>query len=292
MKYSIKDLERLSGIKAHSLRIWEKRYKIFSPQRSLTNIRSYSDVDLRKLLNIAILNRNGLKISKIALMTSTVLEQEVIKLHKYSNDVESVIDRMTVTLLDLNELEFNRVITDLLFDIDFEELVMDYLFVFLERIGVLWQTGSISPAQEHFISNIIRSKLIVAIEKIPVPVVYKSQKFLLFLREGELHEFGLLFINYLLRKYEFRTIYLGQSVPYADILSIQKEHKADFLITTIINQTGVEDSDITYFNRLNIDINHGRILGIGKPFFSDISKFKKVVFIESYKTFREFIREL
>jgi len=169
---------------------------------------------------------------------------------------------------------------------------MDYLFVFLERIGVLWQTGSISPAQEHFISNIIRSKLIVAIEKIPVPVVYKSQKFLLFLREGELHEFGLLFINYLLRKYEFRTIYLGQSVPYADILSIQKEHKADFLITTIINQTGVEDSDITYFNRLNIDINHGRILGIGKPFFSDISKFKKVVFIESYKTFREFIREL
>ena len=168
------------------------------------------------MLNVAHLNRVGVKISKIAEMSPTVVQQEVLKLQKGSRDVETFIERMIVSVIDLNESDFNKVLADILYDYDFEILVIDFLFPFLERIGVLWQTGSITPAQEHFISNVIRSKIIVATDRLPIPNDYKPYKFLLFLREGELHEFGLLFSNYLLRKYDFRTIYLGQTVPFKD----------------------------------------------------------------------------
>jgi DNA-binding transcriptional MerR regulator len=235
LDYSIKDLERLSGIKAHSIRIWEKRYNLFSPNRSQTNIRSYSEEDLKKMLNVAHLNREGIKISKIAKMSPTMVQQEVLKLQKGSRDVETFIERMIVSVIDLDETNFNKVLSDILYDYDFEILVIDFLFPFLERIGVLWQTGSITPAQEHFISNVIRNKIIVATDRLPIPNSYKPYKFLLFLREGELHEFGLLFSNYLLRKYGFRTIYLGQTVPFKDLIDVQQTYKADFLITSLVN---------------------------------------------------------
>lgn len=234
LKYTIKDLENLSGIKAHTIRIWEKRYNLFSPFRSDTNIRSYSGNDLKKLLNVAQLNREGIKISKIVAMAPVVLDKEVQELFKESTDVELIIERLVASMIDLNEPEFEHILSDLLTDKPFENVVMDYIFPFLERIGILWQTGSISPAQEHFISNVIRSRIIVATDKLPVPSTYKPSSFILFLRESEFHELGLLFCNYLLKKAGCKTIYLGQSVPLSDLVKVQEEHKASFIVTSII----------------------------------------------------------
>ena len=243
MKYTIKDLENLSGIKAHTIRIWEKRYNLFSPFRSDTNIRSYSGNDLKKLLNVAQLNREGIKISKIVAMAPVVLDQVVQELFKESTDVELTIERLIASMIDLNEPEFEHILSDLLIDKPFENVVMDYIFPFLERIGILWQTGSISPAQEHFISNLIRNRIIVATDKLPVPSTYKPSNFILFLREAELHELGLLFCNYLLKKLGYKTIYLGQSVPLSDLVKVQEEYQANYLVTSLINSNITPGTD-------------------------------------------------
>ena len=234
MNYTIKDLENLSGIKAHTIRIWEKRYNLFSPIRSDTNIRSYSGHDLKKLLSVSQLNREGIKISKIVAMAPVVLNQQVQGLFKESTEVELTIERLIAAMIDLNELEFEHILSDSLIDKPFENVVMDYIFPFLERIGILWQTGSISPAQEHFISNVIRGRIIVATDKLPVPSTYKPSSFILFLRESEFHELGLLFCNYLLKKAGCKTIYLGQSVPLSDLVKVQDEHLADYIVTSVI----------------------------------------------------------
>ena len=243
MKYTIKDLENLSGIKAHTIRIWEKRYSLFSPVRSDTNIRSYSGSDLKKLLNVAQLNRVGIKISKIVAMAPVVLEQEVLDLYKESTEVELTIERLIASMIDLNEPEFEHILTDLLIDGPFESVVIEYILPFLERIGVLWQTGSISPAQEHFISNVIRNRIIVATDKLPVPGTNKPLRFILFLRESELHELGLLFCNYIIKKEGYKTIYLGQSVPLADLVVVQEEYQANYIVTSMINSNLAPEAD-------------------------------------------------
>lgn len=291
MNYSIKDLERLSGIKAHSIRIWEKRYALFDPQRSLTNIRSYSDKDLKKLLNIAQLKDSGLKISKIAAMSPVAVEHEVLKLQENASDVEATIKRMIVAVVEVNEAEFEHSISNILMDYDFDVLVINYLFPFLNRIGVLWQTGAISPAQEHFISNIIRNKLIVATDKLPVPSVYKSQNFILFLREGELHEIGLLFSNYLIRKNGFKTVYLGQSVPLTDLVLIQNHYNADYLVTSLIGSNQAESTE-EYLDHLVTTFPNRTILALGnllKDTLNDSPSLKKFL---SYSEFNNYIQSI
>lgn len=288
MKYSIKDLERLSGIKAHSIRIWEKRYNLFEPQRSLTNIRSYTDNDLKKLLNIALLKDSGFKISNIASMSSVAVQNEVLKLQDDTSDVEVAINRMITAVVEVNEAEFERTISDILIDFDFETLVIEYLFPFLNRIGILWQTGSITPAQEHFISNIIRTKLIVATDKLPIPIHYKKQSFLLFLREGELHEIGLLFCNYLIRKLGFKTVYLGQSVPLTDLISIQNHYKADYLLTSLINSNQTELVDTYLENLVHIFSEH-KIVALGNLLSE--SEFESSQ-LEKYLSYAEFKQNL
>lgn len=291
MNYSIKDLERLSGIKAHSIRIWEKRYGLFEPQRSLTNIRSYSENDLKKLLNVAQLKDSGFKISRIASMSSVAVENEVLKLQENTSDVEAIIKRMIVAVVEVNEAEFERTISDILIDYDFEALVINYLFPFLNRIGILWQTGSISPAQEHFISNIIRNKLIVATDKLPIPGAYKPQNFILFLREGELHEIGLLFCNYLLRKYGFKTVYLGQTVPFADLASIQNHYHADFLVTSLINSNQSETVD-EYLQKLSELFPDRTLLALGSLVKESVFESPAVYKYLSYTDFKEFLHKL
>lgn len=291
MEYSIKDMERLSGVKAHSIRIWEKRYNLFSPNRSDTNIRSYSEDDLKKLLNVAHLNREGYKISKIAAMSMPVMQSEVMKTQQGSRDVEVIIERMIVAVIDLNEYEFDKILTELLFDYDFEILVIDYVFPFLDRIGVLWQTGSVSPAQEHFISNLIRSKIIVATDRLSIPAQYKGQSFLLFLRDGELHEFGLLFANYLLRKYGFRTIYLGQSVPTKDVIKVQDTYQADFLLTSLINSNVKPDLNI-FINEMLEGLSKGNLVLTGHLANTYNGGSTRVKLLTNYRELIRYIRQL
>ncbi|MEO6168279.1 MAG: MerR family transcriptional regulator [Chitinophagales bacterium] len=215
--YHIKDFEALSGIKAHTIRIWEQRYGILKPSRSDTNIRQYNDDELMLLLNVSLLNRNGYKISQVAKMKREEIEEKVRTITTTKFEYANQIDALTISMVQLNEDEFERVINMNIALVGFEVVIEQIVIPFLRNIGVMWQTGSINPAQEHFMSNMIRQKLIVAIDRIEVRKSKVVSRTLLYLPEGELHELGLLYINYLLRKNHHHVMYLGQNVPLRDI---------------------------------------------------------------------------
>lgn len=234
-KYSIKDLEKLSGVKAHTLRIWEKRYSLFKPDRTKTNIRYYSNDDLKRILNISLLNKNGLKISKIADLTEKELSKRVVELNLVRTEHDDVIDNLIIGMIDLNEAFFSKIFSDSILRIGFEDTIQKVIFPFFHRIGVMWQTGGINPAQEHFISNMVRQKLIVAIDGIKQPDDAIRKTAVLFLPENELHELSLLFYNYSLKIRNYRTIYLGQTVPASNLLRIAEIVKPDAFITVLTN---------------------------------------------------------
>ncbi len=241
--YSIKDLEKLSGIKAHTLRIWEKRYNLVEPKRTETNIRYYTDEDLKKVLNVALLNRNGLKISHIANLDNREISAKISDLSKSSQDSASVIDSLVLAMIELDERKFEKILSRAIMQSDFEDTVLHTIYPFFQKIGLLWQTGTINPAQEHFISNLVRQKLIVAIDGI-IDHEKEDQprkRFLLFLPEGELHEIGLLFYCYLVKKHGHRVVYLGQSVPFNDLASVMKIRPCDYLVTSFSsNFSGID----------------------------------------------------
>ncbi|TXE14786.1 MerR family transcriptional regulator [Algoriphagus aquimarinus] len=254
--YSIKDLEQLSGIKAHTLRIWEQRYNLLKPKRTDTNIRYYDDVDLKLILNVAMLNTHGIKISKIAAMSSNDISQEIIRLTDQSMDHNDQIQALTICMIEMDEDRFEKVLSTNILKLGFEETVLDVIYPFLSKIGVLWQTGAINPAQEHFISNLIRQKLIVAIDG----QMGKSQgkTFMLFLPEGELHELSILFSSYLIKKHGHKVIYLGQSTPQIDLISVYKIQQPDYLLT-IITSSPSGDKMQDYLNMLGKEFRNSEI---------------------------------
>ena len=236
--YSIKDLEQLSGIKAHTLRIWEQRYNLLQPKRTDTNIRFYDDDDLKLILNVALLNDNGVKISKIASMTSNELREEVMKLTERSWTHDDQIHALTICMIEMDEERFDKILSTNILKLGFEQTMLNVIYPFMSKIGVLWQTGAINPAQEHFISNLVRQKLIVAIDgQIPQR---GGKKFLLFLPEGELHEISILFASYLIKSKGHKVIYLGQSTPNDDLLAVYKLHQPEYLLTVITTSPSSE----------------------------------------------------
>ncbi|UZD21622.1 MerR family transcriptional regulator [Algoriphagus halophytocola] len=258
--YSIKDLEQLSGIKAHTLRIWEQRYKLLCPKRTETNIRYYDDADLKLILNVAMLNAHGIKISKIAAMSKTDISQEIIKLTDQSTDHNDQIQALTICMVEMDEERFEKVLSTNILKLGFEDTVLNIIYPFLSKIGILWQTGAINPAQEHFISNLIRQKLIVAIDG--QVNGYSGKTFMLFLPEGELHELSLLFSSYLIKKHGHKVIYLGQSTPQEDLLSVYKLQKPDFLLT-IITSAPAGDGVQEYVNWLSHEFSQSEIFVTG-----------------------------
>ena len=232
--YSINDLEKITGIKAHTIRIWEKRYNVVCPQRTDTNIRFYSDVDLKKLLNISTLNKHGFKISEIVGMGNEKLCEKILEISNTSSDHDSSINNLIVSMIEMDEDKFEKVLSSSIIKLGFEKTITHIIYAFLEKVGILWQVGTINPAQEHFITNLIRQKLIIAIdgqENSPKP---DAKTFLLFLPENELHELGLLYYSYIIKKSGHRVIYLGQSVPLKDILEVIKIRQADYIITYFV----------------------------------------------------------
>lgn len=231
--YSIRELETLSGIKAHTIRIWEKRHKIIVPKRTETNIRYYSDSDLKRIINVSLLNSNGIKISKIAGMSDEELNTEVVELTSSQSEASLFIDQLIICMIDMQEEQFEKLLSHLTMKFGFENMITEIVYPFMEKIGVLWQTGNISPAQEHFISNLVRQKIIVAIDSLPFPQK-DARKVVLFLPENELHDIGLLFYHYIIRKQGFRTYYLGQHLPYRDLKYICALHQPEFIVTSIV----------------------------------------------------------
>jgi len=236
-QYSIKELEELSGIKAHTIRIWEKRYAILSPERTTTNIRLYSDADLKKVISVSLLNQNGLKISKIADLSSEELSIRISQLSENQTTPEFHMDRLVMTMVDLDEERFESTLNELIKRFGFEYSILRIVYPFLEKIGVLWLSGNITPLQEHFISNLLRQKILVAIDRLPL-APRTSPGILLFLPQDEMHELGLLFNYYLVKKEGFRGYYMGQRVPYEDVKWFCQHHSPLAMVTNITTSPG------------------------------------------------------
>jgi DNA-binding transcriptional MerR regulator len=251
-QYSIKDLENLSGIKAHTIRIWEQRHGIVTPKRTPTNIRYYDSNDLKTILKIARLRESGVKISKIASMSPDEINREISALDgDQSDDAKNYIHFLTTAMIDLDEDLFEKTLSTCILQLGLESTMYEVIHPFLLKIGTMWQTEAVNVAQEHFIICLLRQKLIVAIDGQKTKVTKKSKKYLLYLPEGELHELTLLFSSYLLKRAGHRVIYLGQNLPYRDIELAYKVYRPDYLLsisTSMPTKDHVQDyvSDLSH----------------------------------------------
>lgn len=228
--FTIKDLENLTGIKAHTIRIWEQRYSFLKPKRTTTNIRYYSNDELKKILNISLLNKYGYKISHIDRMTEPEINEKIIGLNNSLAQQERVINDLIQRMVDMDTESFEGSISEYIRTKGIEKAINQIIFPFLERIGVLWMTGHINPAQEHLVSNIIRQKIIVGIDSVNSHLSV-DRTILCFLPEGEFHELGLLYIHYLLKSRGVKVLYVGSNVPIDDVQYVIREKKPDYLYT-------------------------------------------------------------
>lgn len=228
--FTIKDLENLSGIKAHTIRIWEQRYSFLKPRRTETNIRYYNNEELKTILNVALLNKYGFKISHIDKMDESEIQDRILSLSQVQAQQERIINELIQCMIDLDIDQFEATLDNYIVARGIERTITQIIFPFLEKIGILWTTNHINPAQEHLVTNIIRQKLIVGIESINTHIQV-NKSVLLFLPEGEHHELGLLFIFFLLRSRGLKVLYLGANVPVSDVEFVAKIKQPDFAYT-------------------------------------------------------------
>lgn len=263
--FTIKDLENISGIKAHTIRIWEKRYGLLQPKRTDTNIRYYSHQNLQKLLNIVLLNKNNFKISKIAEMSdeAIILNSRELAFKIAVND--EAINSFKLAMFQFDKVLFNNTYNKLLHKKTFREIFKDVFMPFLEHIGLLWQTDTLLPAHEHFISNLISQKIQINTEKLQYNVTNSGKTYVLFLPENEIHELGLLYLNYELVLRGNQTIYLGQSLPL-DNLNYFFDGNQEICFVTSMTVQPYDDKVVDYFYQID-DILKGSkhsLIALGK----------------------------
>jgi DNA-binding transcriptional MerR regulator len=232
-RFAIKDIECITGIKAHTLRIWEQRYNLIVPKRTDTNIRYYDDDDLRFILNVSILNNYGIKISEIAKMSRDKIREMVLLVSEKESPQSAQVKALISTMFGLDEHGFNNILSSNILKLGLEDTIIQVVFPFLHQIGVLWMTEAVHPAHEHFITNLIRQKLYVAIDAQTGKQSVDGKKFLLFLPEGETHEIGLLFANYFLRARGHKVVYLGQNLPYTDLGKLFDFYEPDYVLSSV-----------------------------------------------------------
>ncbi len=248
-KYSIKDLEHLSGIKAHTIRAWESRYKLIEPHRTATNIRYYVDEDLKRILNVSVLVKAGHKISKVANMSPEQINSAVLDAGRYQGNYESQITALKKAMLDYDEYLFDSVFDKCLIQFGTDETLTKILAPYIHQIGVLWQTCSISVSNEHFVSNLVKQKMFSIIDQTAVPQPDKAKRsYLLYLPSNELHELGLLYLYYYLRKSGYRVIYLGQSVPIQYVKEVADKTGINEMISIFTSCPHTNDLNL-YFER-------------------------------------------
>jgi DNA-binding transcriptional MerR regulator len=248
--FSIKDLENLSGIKAHTIRIWEKRYNILEPMRSNTNIRNYDLLSLQKLLNIVLLHDYGYKISKIASYPADqipILVREIISEKSAKNHA---ISDFKMAMMDFDQELFFTTYAQLLSEKSFKEIFYDVFIPLMTEMGLLWQSETISPAHEHFISYLIKQKLLINTEKLQVLKPTKTDKvFVLSLPMNEVHELGLMYLNYETLLHGYKTIYLGESMPIEDLMDLKKHFKSIVFVSYLTVQPD-KDTVNDYLKRM------------------------------------------
>jgi DNA-binding transcriptional MerR regulator len=291
--FTIKDLENLSGIKAHTIRIWEKRYQLLQPQRTSGNIRYYDTESLQKLLNVTLLNNNGYKISKIADLTDDAIVLLARELANKTALVDDAINSFKMSMFSFDQSLFNQTYNQLLINKTFRDVFKDVCIPFLDHIGLMWQTNTLTPAHEHFISNLISQKIQINIEKIQQSLlVDDSVVYVLFLPENEIHELGLMYLNYELSLRGKKTIYLGQSIPLNSLDSLmEKFDKINFISSFTVSPTTSKLSD--YLSELSLKLansNHNLwVFGSRLKNYQDTNQYEG---IKLYKGLKEVLKEL
>jgi DNA-binding transcriptional MerR regulator len=242
--YQINDLERLTGIKAHTLRIWEKRYNIISPHRTATNIRYYDDEQVRKLLNVATLLEQGYKISEIAKLKESDIKDHIRNVNQEAPDngvIALLVNDLVAATISFDETYFEKAFSSAVTRFGMYKTMVSLMYPFLNKVGILWSINNIESTQEHFATCIVRRKLLAAIDGLP-PSKKSDKKFLLFLPTDEWHEIALLFSDYIIRSLGYTTIYLGPNLPHDIALHAIKETEATHLLTFYIARR--DDADI------------------------------------------------
>ncbi|MBR9915658.1 MAG: MerR family transcriptional regulator [Algicola sp.] len=249
--FSIKDLENLTGIKAHTIRIWEKRYSLLEPERTGTNIRCYSLHNLQKLLNISYLNSNGYKISKIAAMKEDVINQLVKEVARNDATNNHAIDTFKLSMLNFDQKLFYDTYASLITEKSFTEIFYQDFIPLLSEIGLLWQTDTITPAHEHFLTSLIRHKILINIEDIQSKnQINTNEVFVLFLPENEVHELGLMLIHYELVAKGHQVIFLGQSVPLSSLKDLLSYYD-NITFVSYFTVRPVKDELMSYLERFS-----------------------------------------
>ena len=278
-RYTVAQVENLTGISAHTLRVWERRYKFLNPERTETNIRFYSDEELKKLLNVGILIRNGHRISKVDAMPAEQINNLVMEiLSSVSQENEDEINALTLAMLEMNEESFNQIFQRRLTRRGLQSTIVDLVYPFLSQVGVLWGTNKVIPAQEHFISSLIRQKVITAIDSIPVPNA-DAPGIVMFQLEGEDHELGLLLASYIAKDLGWRTYFLGGSVPVENIGEIMKIADAETMFSLFV--TPAQDRVARQINKVLEQTEQPLLITGNRENFADLEFGERLIFLKS-----------
>jgi MerR family transcriptional regulator, light-induced transcriptional regulator len=279
--YTLYELEKLTGILAATIRVWERRYNIIQPQRTGTNRRWYNDDDLRRLINISIIYHSGLKISKIAKFSGSELEDKAEFLTRDSSISDANIKSLISAMLSFNGNAVNEILLRSIINIGFEETFSSVVFPFLRRVGIMWHTGSVNTGAEHFITNIFRGRLISTIDSLPPANDPKRKRVIMFLPENELHELGLLFYSYLIRSLGHEVLYLGQTTPFPALAEVNEKWYSDILVTGTLSNLSISEPN-EYLNNLSSTFKSQKIFVSGSlADESDIEKYKNIYPVRS-----------
>jgi DNA-binding transcriptional MerR regulator len=285
--YTLNELEKLTGILAATIRVWERRYNIIKPKRTETNRRWYDDDDLKRLINISIIYHSGIKISKIAKYAGSDLEEKVEFLTRDSVISDIHIKSLIVAMLSFNGNAVNEILLRSVINIGFEETFSSVVFPFLRRVGIMWHTGSVNTGAEHFITNIFRGRLITAIDSLPPANDPGRKRVIMFLPDNELHEMGLLFYSYLIRKLGHEVLYLGQATPFLALTEANEKWHSDILVTGVLSDLSISEPE-EYLNSLSTTFKSQKILVSGS--LADepaIEKYNNIYSIRSVNDLKE-----
>lgn len=291
MLFTIRDIENLSGIKAHTIRIWEQRYSFLKPKRSCTNIRFYNSDDLKVILNISLLNKHGYKISQIDKMSREAIFENVLSLADTNAKTDVVVNQLLGLMAAFDEIGFEKAINKYITASGIEKAILEILFPFLDKVGILWLTNHINPAQERLVSNVIRQKIITGIDSI-VSKITSSSKICLFLPEGEYHEISLLYVAFLLKKKGVPVTYLGANIPLAELKTVVDVKKPDYLYTHVTT-TGSGFNFEKFVASMNKEFKNIPVIISGRLTSAYVKKIpQKITFKKSLSDVKEFINSL
>ena len=290
-KFSISDIENLTGIKAHTIRVWEQRYNFFTPKRTETNIRYYDDDDLCMFLNIATLNENGYKISKISKMDIEEINTLVRDLKEDHYNLNIQVQMLSNAMLKMDDEEFDEILDGFIEDLGMEEAISNIIFPFLRKVGFMWQVGIINPAHEHFATHKIEQKIIQTTYQDKKRNKENGKRYLLFLPPNETHEVGLLFAQYILKTNGHQTLYLGQNLPFESIEEVNNYYEPDFAISVLTVSSSDPSIDIT-INKLRERLGKTPLILAGNSICnSNLSQEENLILIQNISDFSHIIKE-